>query len=104
MYKIYLSASCNLQQSIKINQELLDRSDLAPQLSQTASTSNSDVFGIKLALAEIASPSYAQDEIALQIEKERLENRFSSAKQTQAQCEEALTLAHDNTKQKFELL
>ncbi len=87
-----------------INQELLDRSDLAPQLSQTDSTSNSDIFGIKLALAEISSPSYAQDEIALQIEKERLENRFGSAKQTQAQCEEALTQAHDNTKQKLELL
>jgi len=81
-----------------INQELLERGDLQPK----ASDSRGDLFGLKLSLSEIASPSYAQDEVALRIETEQLEHRLANANTDQQSAEKSLTNAHDSVKQCFE--
>ncbi len=81
-----------------INQDLLERSDLQPKVGDN----QSDLFGIKLNLSEIESPSYAQDEAALRIEKEQLEHRLISAQAEQETAEKSLTDAHAKVKQRFE--
>jgi len=83
-----------------INQELLERVDLQPQLSEkSASHNDHDIYGIGLKLSEIDAPSYAQDEAALRINLEELEKRLTQASHLQSEAETALTQAHNNVKQ-----
>lgn len=78
-----------------INQELLERLDLHPQVGDK----HSELYGVALKLSEIDAPSYAQDEVALRINKEELERKVSQALTTQADCETALTQAHSLVKE-----
>lgn len=80
-----------------INQQLLERSDLQPKAAD-----GGDLFGVQLSLSEIEAPSYAQDEAALRIEKEQLEQRLVSANAAQEGAEKSLTQAHEQVKTCFE--
>ncbi|MDP2560654.1 ATP-binding protein [Psychrobium sp. 1_MG-2023] len=82
-----------------INEELLERSDLQPQLGDAQ---GADLFGVKVSLADIAAPHYAQDEAALSIEKEQLCLRLSSAQEQQGAAEAALTSQHQVVKSLLE--
>ena len=77
-----------------INQELLERLDLHPQIGD----SHSELYGVALKLSEIDAPSYAQDEAALRINKEELERKVAGALDKQSDCETVLTQAHSTVK------
>ncbi|WDE09850.1 ATP-binding protein [Thalassomonas haliotis] len=79
-----------------IDQGLLGRSDLNPQL---APESGEGLFGVKLALAAVDAPEYAQDEMALQERLTQAQSRVEQARAEQEQAEKALTASHEQVKQ-----
>lgn len=73
-----------------INQELLERSDLNPNLDDSLA----GIYGVKLELSVIESPEYAQDEAALRIRLQQLQGQVAQCKKHQDDAETELTHSH----------
>jgi chromosome segregation ATPase len=82
-----------------INQELLERLDLHPQLTEQLNDRQGDIYGVGVKLSEIQAPSYAQDEAALRINKDELSRKLTQAITLQDEAETALTQTHALVKQ-----
>ena len=79
-----------------IHEPLLDRTDLNPHLD----AGDSSLFGLKLDLAAIDAPDYAQDEQALRIRLEQAEQRRLQAEQQQQVAEKQLEECHQQAQQR----
>ncbi|APE05777.1 ATP-binding protein [Alteromonas sp. RW2A1] len=77
-----------------IRPELLDRTDLAPQMD-----GESDTFmGVKLALQELDTPDYALTEQALKKQLQDAEIRQAAALAAQNECEQRLAKANEEVR------
>ncbi|MGS2721793.1 ATP-binding protein [Paraglaciecola aestuariivivens] len=76
-----------------IDQPLLERKDLSPQLLDQES-SNSSLLGVQLDLAAIDAPDYAQDESALSAALEQAKKQLVEAEKQQKQAEAELDQCH----------
>ncbi|MAI63602.1 MAG: ATP-binding protein [Alteromonas sp.] len=77
-----------------IRPELLDRTDLAPQMD-----GESDTFmGVKLALQELDTPDYALTEQALKKQLQDAEIRQAAALTAQNECEQRLAKANEEVR------
>lgn len=84
-----------------INEPLLDRTDLNPQLD---ASQQAGLFGLKVDLTVIEAPEYAQDEAALKLRLEQAENRLQQADGKQQAAEKLLEESHQKASQLQEVL
>ncbi|WP_299073228.1 ATP-binding protein [uncultured Paraglaciecola sp.] len=80
-----------------IDQPLLDRKDLAPQLMDNNDhESSNNLLGVQLDLSVIDAPDYAQDETALTLSLEQAKKHLLAAEKQQKQAEAELDECHKN--------
>jgi hypothetical protein len=78
-----------------INEPLLDRKDLSPQLlAENKKAEGNSLLGVQLDMAVIDAPDYAQDEIALNLSLEHTKKQFLAAEKQQKQAESELDVCH----------
>jgi hypothetical protein len=78
-----------------IDEPLLDRKDLSPQLlAEKNEAQSNSLLGIQLDLAAIDAPSYAQDETALSLSLEQAKKHLLAAEKHQKQTESDLDQCH----------
>ncbi|MBU3004303.1 ATP-binding protein [Paraglaciecola arctica] len=78
-----------------INEPLLNKKDLAPQIIADLSEEQAHSFlGVKLNLAAIDAPDYAQDETALSVSLEQAKKHLAAAEKQQKQAEAELDECH----------
>ena len=78
-----------------IDESLLDRKDLSPQLLTDNNTAESNLLlGVKLDMVVIDAPDYAQDETALTLSLEQTKKHLLAAEKHQKQAESELDECH----------
>ncbi len=76
--------------------EVLERRDLAPQLSEGGSD---DLYGLALDLTAISLPDYAQDEASLLAEIEAAQQALGEAEEAEVAAEKTLRSRHDRVQE-----
>jgi hypothetical protein len=78
-----------------IDEPLLDRKDLSPQLfADFSEAEGNSLLGVKLNIAIIDAPDYAQDETALTLSLEQTKKHLLTAEKQQKQAESELDECH----------
>ena len=78
-----------------IDEPLLDRKDLSPQLvADNSDAEGNSVLGVQLNMAVIDAPDYAQDETALTLSLEQTKKHLLVAEKQQKQAESELDACH----------
>ncbi|MFT2090372.1 ATP-binding protein [Paraglaciecola sp. 2405UD69-4] len=88
-----------------INEPLLDRKDLSPQLLASSKSNEAELnslLGVQLNLSVIDAPDYAQDEAALSLALEQAQKHLLAAEKQQKQHETELDQAHQEAELKRE--
>jgi hypothetical protein len=86
-----------------IDEPLLDRKDLSPQLLvENSQAQSNSLLGLQLDLAVIEAPDYAQDETALNLSLEHSKKYFEAAEKQQKQAETALDQSHQEAEKQRE--
>jgi len=81
-----------------IRPELLERSDLAPEMTTDAPSDSSSFMGVKLALTELDTPDYAFTEQTLKQKLQEAELRQAAAHAAQNECEQRLAKANEEVR------
>ncbi|MEO9945239.1 ATP-binding protein [Paraglaciecola sp.] len=88
-----------------INEPLLDRKDLSPQLLASSKSNEAELnslLGVQLNLSVIDAPDYAQDEAALSLALEQAQKQLLAAEKQQKQNESELDQCHQEAELKRE--
>lgn len=88
-----------------INEPLLDRKDLSPQLLASGKSNEAELnslLGVQLNLSVIDAPDYAQDEAALSLALEQAQKHLLAAEKQQKQHESELDQCHQEAELKRE--
>jgi hypothetical protein len=78
-----------------IDEPLLDRKDLSPQLlAENSQAESNSLLGVQLNMAVIDAPDYAQDETALTLSLEQTKKHLQASEKQQKQAESELDVCH----------